>query len=77
MQAFKCRAANTYGLSDVSTINIVFDGEKLGDTDTAEALALEDDYMLDIRVSRRFVFSMFTEMKVTCCLYVVRSQKKC
>jgi hypothetical protein len=56
MQAFKCRAANTYGLSDVSTINIVFDGEKLGDTDTAEALALEDDYMLDIRVSRCLCF---------------------
>jgi hypothetical protein len=56
MQAFKCRAANTYGLSDVSTINIVFDGDKLGDTDTAESLALEDDYMLDIRVSRCLCF---------------------
>jgi hypothetical protein len=42
--------ANTYGLSEPGIVNIVFDGEKLGSTETAESLDLEDDWMLDIQV---------------------------
>lgn len=46
----KARIAKSYGVAG-SIITLKFDGDKLGDSDTAEGVGIEDDDLIDVQVT--------------------------
>jgi hypothetical protein len=72
----KVRIANTYGLADTTGINIVFDGERLENTETVDSLGLEDDYMIEIQVGL-YIACIVASAICDVVLVILRFQRTC